>query len=79
LTDGQTNDTTLDAFGLKSAYCFGTRRFNVQAVQQHLERSWHTTVQTMLNILHRKGKGFAPEDRASSIPRSSVATVVGIT
>jgi predicted transcriptional regulator len=30
---------------------------NVQAVQQHLERELaYTTVQTMLNILHRKGK-----------------------
>lgn len=30
---------------------------NVQAVQQHLERDLaYTTVQTMLNILHRKGK-----------------------
>jgi len=30
---------------------------NVQSVQQHLERELaYTTVQTMLNILHRKGK-----------------------
>ncbi len=30
---------------------------NVQTVQQHLERELaYTTVQTMLNILHRKGK-----------------------
>lgn len=30
---------------------------NVQRVQQHLERELaYTTVQTMLNILHRKGK-----------------------
>ena len=30
---------------------------NVQAVQQHLQRDLaYTTVQTMLNILHRKGK-----------------------
>ena len=30
---------------------------NVQAVQQHLERELaYTTVQTMLNILHKKGK-----------------------
>src|ERR687888_2716223 len=30
---------------------------NVQTVQQHLERDLaYTTVQTMLNILHRKGK-----------------------
>ena len=30
---------------------------NVQAVQQHLERELaYTTVQTMLNILHRKGQ-----------------------
>src|SRR3954463_12901410 len=30
---------------------------NVQSVQQHLERDLaYTTVQTMLNILHRKGK-----------------------
>ena len=30
---------------------------NVQAVQQHLARELaYTTVQTMLNILHRKGK-----------------------
>jgi len=30
---------------------------NVQAVQQHLPRELaYTTVQTMLNILHRKGK-----------------------
>ena len=30
---------------------------NVQVVQQHLERELaYTTVQTMLNILHRKGK-----------------------
>ena len=30
---------------------------NVQTVQQHLERTLaYTTVQTMLNILHRKGK-----------------------
>lgn len=30
---------------------------NVQTVQQHLERELaYTTVQTMLNVLHRKGK-----------------------
>ncbi len=30
---------------------------NVQSVQQHLERELaYTTVQTMLNILHKKGK-----------------------
>ena len=39
---------------------------NVQAVQQHLERELaYTTVQTMLNILHRKGKvKRALKDRA---------------
>src|SRR6059036_3239916 len=39
---------------------------NVQTVQQHLERELaYTTVQTMLNILHRKGKvKRALKDRA---------------
>ena len=39
---------------------------NVQAVQQHLERELaYTTVQTMLNILHRKGQvKRALKDRA---------------
>src|SRR3982074_1149927 len=39
---------------------------NVQAVQQNLKRELaYTTVQTMLNILHRKGKGNRPlRDRA---------------
>lgn len=39
---------------------------NVQAVQQHLDRELaYTTVQTMLNILHRKGKvKRALKDRA---------------
>src|SRR5258706_10035458 len=39
---------------------------NVQAVQQHLQRELaYTTVQTMLNILHRKGKvKRALKDRA---------------
>ena len=36
---------------------WGTGPANVQSVQQHLERELaYTTVQTMLNILHRKGK-----------------------
>jgi len=36
---------------------WGTRAANVQTVQQGLERELaYTTVQTMLNILHRKGK-----------------------
>jgi BlaI family penicillinase repressor len=34
-----------------------TEPANVQSVQQHLKRQLaYTTVQTMLNILHRKGK-----------------------
>src|SRR5213592_1441942 len=39
---------------------------NVQTVQQHLKRELaYTTVQTMLNILHRKGKvKRALKDRA---------------
>ena len=42
---------------------------NVQAVQQHLERELaYTTVQTMLNILHRKGKvKRILKDRASGL------------
>ena len=36
---------------------WATGPVNVQTVQQHLERELaYTTVQTMLNILHRKGK-----------------------
>ena|SRR6266576_5746142 len=53
---------------------------NVQTVQQRLERDLaYTTVQTMLNILHRKGKvKRALKDRAyyykPSVSRSYVAT-----
>src|SRR6185436_16584087 len=53
---------------------------NVQAVQQKLERELaYTTVQTMLNILHRKGKVKRTlKDRAyfykPAISRSHVTT-----
>jgi len=53
---------------------------NVQTVQQRLERELaYTTVQTMLNILHRKGKvKRALKDRAyfykPAISRSQVAS-----
>ena len=53
---------------------------NVQTVQQNLKRELaYTTVQTMLNILHRKGKvKRALKDRAfyykPSVSRSHVAT-----
>ena len=53
---------------------------NVQAVQQNLKRELaYTTVQTMLNILHRKGKvKRSLKDRAyyykPSVSRSHVAT-----
>src|SRR6266478_108709 len=53
---------------------------NVQTVQQHLERELaYTTVQTMLNILHRKGKvKRSLKDRAyfykPSVSRSQVAS-----
>jgi BlaI family penicillinase repressor len=53
---------------------------NVQTVQQHLERELaYTTVQTMLNILHRKGKVKRTlKDRAyfykPAVSRSHVAT-----
>ena len=52
---------------------------NVQSVQQHLERELaYTTVQTMLNILHRKGKVKRTlKDRAyfykPAVSRSQVA------
>ncbi len=52
---------------------------NVQTVQQHLHRELaYTTVQTMLNILHRKGKAKrALKDRAyfykPAVSRSQVA------
>jgi len=53
---------------------------NVQTVQQHLARELaYTTVQTMLNILHRKGKvKRALKDRAyfykPAVSRSHVTT-----
>ena len=53
---------------------------NVQTVQQHLKRELaYTTVQTMLNILHRKGKVKRTlKERAyfyrPSVSRSHVAT-----
>src|SRR5262250_3107626 len=53
---------------------------NVQAVQQRLRRELaYTTVQTMLNILHRKGKvKRALKDRAyfykPAVSRSQVAS-----
>jgi predicted transcriptional regulator len=53
---------------------------NVQAVQQHLKRELaYTTVQTMLNILHKKGKvKRALKDRAyfyqPVVSRSHVTT-----
>jgi len=53
---------------------------NVQTVQQRLERPLaYTTVQTMLNILHRKGKVKRTlKDRAyfyrAAVTRSKVAT-----
>ena len=53
---------------------------NVQTVQQHLERELaYTTVQTMLNILHRKGKVKRTlKDRAyfykPAVSRSHVTT-----
>jgi len=53
---------------------------NVQTVQQHLERDLaYTTVQTMLNILHRKGKVKRTlKDRAyfykPAVSRSHVTT-----
>jgi len=53
---------------------------NVQAVQQKLERELaYTTVQTMLNILHRKGKAKRTlKDRAyfykPAVSRSHVTT-----
>jgi len=53
---------------------------NVQTVQQHLERELaYTTVQTMLNILHKKGKVKRTlKDRAyfykPAVSRSHVTT-----
>ena len=53
---------------------------NVQTVQQHLERQLaYTTVQTMLNILHKKGKVKRTlKDRAyfykPAVSRSHVTT-----
>src|SRR3979490_3360090 len=53
---------------------------NVQTVQQHLQRELaYTTVQTMLNILHRKGKAKRTlKDRAYFYkPAVSRSQVVG--
>jgi predicted transcriptional regulator len=53
---------------------------NVQTVQQHLQRELaYTTVQTMLNILHRKGKARRTlKDRAYFYkPAVSRSQVVG--
>ena len=47
--------TTLELEIMKVLWESGSA--NVQTVQQHLERELaYTTVQTMLNVLHRKGK-----------------------
>jgi predicted transcriptional regulator len=59
---------------------WGTGPANVQTVQQHLERNLaYTTVQTMLNILHKKGKVKRTlKDRAyfykPAVSRSHVTT-----
>ena len=60
---------------------------NVQSVQQHLERELaYTTVQTMLNILHKKGKvkrvlkerayEYAPVVSRSHVTRQHITDVV---
>lgn len=60
---------------------------NVQTVQQHLERELaYTTVQTMLNILHRKGKAkrtlknraylYKPAVSHSQIKRNHITDIV---
>ena len=60
---------------------------NVQSVQQHLERELaYTTVQTMLNILHKKGKvkralkdrayEYAPVVSRSHVSRQHIADLV---
>ena len=60
---------------------------NVQSVQQHLERELaYTTVQTMLNILHRKGKvkrvlkdrayEYAPVVSRSHVTRQHITDLV---
>ena len=60
---------------------------NVQAVQQHLERELaYTTVQTMLNILHKKGKvkrvlkdrayEYAPVVSRSHVTRQHITDLV---
>ena len=60
---------------------------NVQLVQQHLERELaYTTVQTMLNILHKKGKvkrvlkdrayEYAPVVSRSHVSRQHIADLV---
>jgi predicted transcriptional regulator len=60
---------------------------NVQSVQQHLERELaYTTVQTMLNILHKKGKvkrvlkdrayEYAPVVSRSHVSRQHIADLI---
>ena len=60
---------------------------NVQSVQQHLERELaYTTVQTMLNILHKKGKvkrvlkdrayEYAPVVSRSHVTRQHITDLV---
>ncbi len=60
---------------------------NVQSVQQHLERDLaYTTVQTMLNILHKKGKvkrvlkdrayEYAPVVSRSHVTRQHITDIV---
>ena len=60
---------------------------NVQSVQQHLERELaYTTVQTMLNILHKKGKvkrvlkdrayEYAPVVSRSHVSRQHITDLV---
>ena len=60
---------------------------NVQSVQQHLERELaYTTVQTMLNILHKKGKAkrvlkdrayeYAPIVSRSHVTRQHITDLI---